>query len=409
MLVINAERTGIPPTEQRIIGWLRTWTDEYKVAGIAISGCYVPERNNPRTAQETDLVVITPHTCVAVEVKGIIPRAGGELSCSANGRWSLSGVPQDPVHVRKGDTNPINQVSDAFFNLKACAEKAGIEAFVAGLVLVVPHARYPVTLRWSGPQPKGCDVELAGLSQLRQYFRRRAARHEACWSAERVHALLAALGYADRVTPEQLVAEGFPTEPRQSSSAPSPAAASPPAHPPTAPVSPRDFGPPIPASPPAAPIHAQPPPAPPAARTPATAPPPTSPPRAPLKSRPLISPDRPFDVSRPTVLPTDRPRESTVPQRDTATRPRRRRGGVVLLGAAAAIALIGGGIWAVTQGGSDSTEPRQTGDQLTPTTTVEPPAPPPQPTTVPPPPPPPPTERSAPRTPRGCYPFQPDC
>ncbi|WP_216917984.1 hypothetical protein [Nocardia noduli] len=80
-----------------------------------------------------------------------------------------------------------------------------------------------------------------------------------------------------------------------------------------------------------------------------------------------------------------------------------------MLGAAAAIAVLGGVIWAFTQGGSDSTEPRPTGDQVAPSTTVEQPAPPPS--TVQPPPPPP-SERptTPPRTtPRGCFPFQPDC
>ncbi|MEV0711504.1 hypothetical protein [Nocardia aurea] len=81
-----------------------------------------------------------------------------------------------------------------------------------------------------------------------------------------------------------------------------------------------------------------------------------------------------------------------------------------MLGGAAAIAVLGGVIWAFAQGGSDSTDPPTTGDQVTPSTTAEQPAPPPS--TVQPPPPPPPTQRptTPPRTtPRGCFPFQPDC
>ncbi|MET8650081.1 hypothetical protein ABZW59_09370, partial [Nocardia aurea] len=220
MLVINAARNGVRPTEKRIAGWLGKWTDEYRVAGIVIAGCYVPERGNPRAGREIDLVVITPHVCVAVDVVNILPRAGGELSCSADGRWSLSGVPDDPVRVRPGDVNPINEVSDAFFDLKACADRVGFDAFVAGLVLVAGHARFPITVEWHGPPPHGCDVEAAGLSALRRYFRKSAARREVSWDAERVHAFLGALGYADRVTVEQLVAEGFPTGPARSTDGP---------------------------------------------------------------------------------------------------------------------------------------------------------------------------------------------
>ncbi|WP_067464028.1 nuclease-related domain-containing protein [Nocardia amamiensis] len=73
MLVIN-ERTTAPRSEQRVLDWLRSWTGQYVIVGLAISGCYVPDRNRKGEAQEADLVVITPRAAVVIEVK--VHRAG---------------------------------------------------------------------------------------------------------------------------------------------------------------------------------------------------------------------------------------------------------------------------------------------------------------------------------------------
>ncbi|MGY5210074.1 nuclease-related domain-containing protein [Nocardia gipuzkoensis] len=359
MRVINADRDKIAPTEKQVIGWLQKWTDGFHIPGIAISGCYVPDRKKPDDGQEADLVVITPQTCVVIEVKGILPRVSGVLSCTANGRWSLSGTDEPPVHVRKGDMNPIGQVTDGYYNLKDRAEKVGIDAFVAGMVLVVPREKYPVTLDWSGPKPKGCEVLLADYSGLRQYFHRRAARHEPSWTAERVHTLLTALNYGTEITVAQLVAEGFTAErPQSSSRVPEP-------DPWLAPVTPL-----------------------PAARPPA---PPTPPPPA--------APQRPVDLGRSSADTADYSYEPTTPVRATAA-PSRRRHGVQALGAVAAVGLIVGGVWVLALVRTDAAEPQRTSNEIT-SITEEPPVAPPPPSAEAPVP--------APPASRGCYPFQANC
>ncbi|MGV9336525.1 nuclease-related domain-containing protein [Nocardia sp. NPDC003726] len=355
MRVINADREGIAPTEKQVIGWLQKWNDGFHIPGIAISGCYVPDRKKPGHGQEADLVVITPQTCVVIEIKGILPRVSGLLSCTTNGRWTLSGTDEDPVHVRKGDMNPIGQVSDGYYNLKDQAEKVGIDAFIAGMVLVVPREKYPVTLDWSGPKPKGCEVRLADYSGLRKYFHHRAARHEPSWTAERVHTLLTALNYGTEITVAQLIAEGFTAKrPQSSSKVPEP-------DPWLAPVTPL-----------------------PSARPPA---PPTPPPAA---------PQRPVDLGRSSADAVDYSYEPIDPVHTTAA-PDRRRHGVQAVGAVAAIALIVGGVWVLAQARTDTAEPQPVSNEVTQSSTEEP-------TAVPPP-----AEAPAPRAPTGCFPFQSNC
>ncbi|MFE7740905.1 nuclease-related domain-containing protein [Nocardia sp. NPDC057455] len=372
MLVSNAGRTGIPPTERMVVEWMQSWNDGYKITGIAISGCYVPDRSNSGDGQEADLVVITPQTCLVIEVKGMLPRVSGVLSCSTNSRWRLSGTDEEPVHVRKGDKNPIGQVSDGFYNLKACAEKAGIDEFIAGLVLVVPYDRYPVTLEWGGPKPKGCEVRLADLSSLRAYFHR-AGRRETSWTAERVHTLLTALGYGEEVTLAQLVAEGFTPERSQPKSV-----ASEPSSRQDAPVTRTRR-----------PVAADP--------SPVTPLPPARP------SAPPASPavDRPVDTGRFATDAVDHPDEPITTVR-TAAASSRRSHGIRALAAAAVVAVIVGGVWVLAQTRTDTAEPQQTGNEVTQSVIEEPPV-------TPPPPPPAEAPLPAPAAPRGCYPFQPNC
>ena len=101
MLVVNAERNK-SGAEQAVVDSLVNSS----LPGVAVSGCYIPHRRG-KGAGEADLLVVTPYSCTVVEVKGLRERVSGELSCSANSRWSLPGVTGDPVHVRGGDTNPL--------------------------------------------------------------------------------------------------------------------------------------------------------------------------------------------------------------------------------------------------------------------------------------------------------------
>ncbi|MEU1996163.1 NERD domain-containing protein [Nocardia gamkensis] len=211
MLVIN-ERTTAPRSEQRVLDWMRSWTGQYVIVGLAISGCYLPDRERGDETQEADLVVITPRAAVVVEVKGTVPEAtSGVLSVQANGRWRLSGYAGDPIHVRDHDSSPFDQVTNNVFNLKALVRKHNADAFVDGLIVVVPPKDSNLTLNIESRR-RGCAVVLgAGQADLRGWFHRTASR-KLIWTAERTHALLTDLNLGDQVTVDDLAADGFPPE-----------------------------------------------------------------------------------------------------------------------------------------------------------------------------------------------------
>ncbi|MEU6191839.1 NERD domain-containing protein [Nocardia sp. NPDC047038] len=211
MLVIN-ERTTAPRSEQRVLDWMRSWTGQYVIVGLAISGCYLPDRERKDETQEADLVVITPRAAVVVEVKGTVPEAtSGVLSVQANGRWRLSGYAGDPIHVRDHDSSPFDQVTNNVFNLKTLVRKHNAEAFVDGLIVVVPPKDSNLTLNIESRR-RGCAVVLgAGQADLRAWFHRTASR-KLIWTAERTHALLTDLNLGDQITVDDLVADGFPAE-----------------------------------------------------------------------------------------------------------------------------------------------------------------------------------------------------
>ncbi|MFE7745785.1 NERD domain-containing protein [Nocardia sp. NPDC057455] len=211
MLVIN-ERTTAPRSEQRVLDWMRSWTGQYVIVGLAISGCYLPDRERRDETQEADLVVITPRAAVVVEVKGTVPEAtSGVLSVQANGRWRLSGYAGDPIHVRDHDSSPFDQVTNNVFNLKALVRKHNADAFVDGLIVLVPPKDSNLTLNIESRR-RGCAVVLgAGQADLRAWFHRTASR-KLIWTAERTHALLTDLNLGDQVTVDDLAADGFPPE-----------------------------------------------------------------------------------------------------------------------------------------------------------------------------------------------------
>ncbi len=217
MLIINAE-TRKPSTEQKALGFLRDYSSN---PGIAVSGLQIPDRHRRRTT-EADVVVFTPFAAAVIEVKGILERIGGTLSCPINGRWSMHGIDGDPVHVRGHDINPLHQVADPMYDLKNLAGELepGRELFVDGLVLVVPHPGTTVSLDKSA-LPPGRDVLLGNdAAQLWKWLNRKAFRARTDpWTAELVVAVLAAIGLDQARHPEEaatlraaLIREGFPAE-----------------------------------------------------------------------------------------------------------------------------------------------------------------------------------------------------
>ncbi|WP_107661085.1 nuclease-related domain-containing protein [Nocardia suismassiliense] len=208
MLVINGERRRMTYTERTTVAWLKSWRD---IGGVAISGCYVDDRNDPSDATDGDIVLLTPQGCIVIEVKRILELVSGRVSCRANGPWSMPGVTGSPVHTRKGDLNPIDQVSDGTYNLKNLAASRGIDTFVVGLVLLFGQKGCTIEVR-TAALPRGIEVLAAHESHLRNWLHRKAQR-STTWSAQQAHTLLTALNFAGGISLADLVAEGFPDIP----------------------------------------------------------------------------------------------------------------------------------------------------------------------------------------------------
>ncbi|MEU1983145.1 NERD domain-containing protein [Nocardia sp. NPDC019395] len=376
MLVIADKlRSG---SEKRVVAWLRKWQDDYRVPGIAIANCFVG-------GQEVDLVIITPHTTVVCEVKGLNPGVtAGVLHCTSNSRWKVPGYEGDPVGVRQSDTTPYDQVRDAVFKLKSVAAKAGGPTFVTGLVVVVPPRESTLRLdKKSAPQ--GCDVLLCNTQNpLRAWFHRAHHRSAVVWTAEQAYALVDALEHGDSTTVDGLAAEGFPLE------MPAPPAVLPPEDPP-----PRTASAPKPAPArriPPKPVTSETPPAPPSR----------------ISTRPHIE-DHGRDTGRAAApaepLPDPSPAEPAPEPRSLrnqspATSGDRPRDRYRTAAALAAIVVLSAGIWFVAQIGGHRTQPQETTGQLRVSSVTEQPPPAPPAAPVP---------RHTPPTRTVCYPFQPNC
>ncbi|WP_280406581.1 nuclease-related domain-containing protein [Nocardia carnea] len=398
--------------EKRVVAWLRKWQDDYRVPGVAIANCFV-------AGQEVDLVIITPHTTVVCEVKGVNPEVtGGVLHCTSNSRWTVSGFEGDPVSVRQSDTTPYDQVREAVFKLKSVAARAGGPTFVSGLAVVVPPRE--TTLRLDKKSaPQGCDVLLCNTQNpLRAWFHRAHHRAAVVWTAEQAYALIEALEHGGSTTVADLAHEGFPLDVPAQPSPASPAPGEPAKPAAQAPTPSRRTKPqPEPPVPPAA-----------------VPPPPSTPPRArnagkPSGSAPRRAPAEPGPPPRaedqvpaaadpvpPPVAEKAPPRTDPIP--DTASpapsnspsdagsppasgaRVRRHIHPQTAV-ALAAIAVLAAGIWLLAQLGSGGTEPRgNTGQPQNDSVTEQ--RTPPLPST-------PRVGPAAPGTEPACFPFQPNC
>ncbi|MFX0579107.1 hypothetical protein [Nocardia nepalensis] len=207
MLVVN-ERAAATRSEQCVLDWMRTWTGQYVIVGLAISGCHLPDRNGAGQAREASLVVITPRAVVVIEAEETAPEAAtGVLSVQADGRSRLLGFEGDPVHIRDGDSSSLDQVSSHALDLAELVRKRHPDASVDGLVVVVPLR--DVT-NVEAPE-HGNSVVLGSSAGLRAWFHRTANR-KLIWTAEQAHALLGELRLSQVITVEDLEAEGFPSQ-----------------------------------------------------------------------------------------------------------------------------------------------------------------------------------------------------
>ncbi|WP_040795275.1 hypothetical protein [Nocardia higoensis] len=209
MLVID-EATAVAYSEQRVVDWMRAWSGQFIIVGLAISGARLGGH------EHTDLVVLTPRATLVMEVRGTVPEArDGVLSVRSDGRWKLSGFDGDPLEDFEtlDDRRPFDRVSSSISALAETVRGHNPDAHVEGLMVVVPPGEADITVRGGAGRPR-CGVVVAeSAADLRAWFHRTANR-PVVWSAEGAHDLLTALGVGERVSVEDLLAEGFPSRAR---------------------------------------------------------------------------------------------------------------------------------------------------------------------------------------------------
>ncbi|MEU4311294.1 hypothetical protein [Nocardia sp. NPDC024068] len=147
--------------------------------GIAITNAYV-------AGQEVDLIVVTPFTAIAIEIKGTAPGVPGDgvLICTSNSRWQVPGHVGDSVHVRANDTTLYGQARDGALNLKHVVSRVGSAVYVPGLVVVVPPRGSAMRLDKKSA-PDGCNVlPCEDHNPLRAWFHRAHRSGGIAWPAK---------------------------------------------------------------------------------------------------------------------------------------------------------------------------------------------------------------------------------
>ncbi|WP_280476448.1 nuclease-related domain-containing protein [Nocardia farcinica] len=210
MLVIDDDTT-IAAAGQLVLDWMRTWTGQFVIVGLAVPGDRLHGRLD---GHRGDLVVLTPRLTLVMEVRGTAPDArDGVLSVRADGRWRLSGYDGDPIPADEPATDAFDRVSGHVATLGELAHRHAPDARVEGLVVVVPPGESDIRVTAGSGRPR-CGVVVAEDSaDLRAWFHRTAGRR-LVWSAEDAHGLLADLGMGEAVSVDDLAAEGFPTRKR---------------------------------------------------------------------------------------------------------------------------------------------------------------------------------------------------
>ncbi|WP_409484806.1 NERD domain-containing protein [Arsenicicoccus dermatophilus] len=91
-----------PPvdSERRVAQALQDRPGAKPIQGVLLVG--------PLKPAHVDLLVLTPHGCVVVEVKGVLGDTGGLVEAPLQGDWTAGGASMD-LCLKDGDVNPIGQ------------------------------------------------------------------------------------------------------------------------------------------------------------------------------------------------------------------------------------------------------------------------------------------------------------
>ena len=109
------------------------------------------------------------------------------------------------------DDTLFDQVTNNVSNLKELVREHHTDAYVDGLIVVVPAWEATITLDVESPR-HGCGVVLGSTpGELCAWLHRTSNRKLLFWTAEAVHALLTDLKPAEMLTVEDLLVEGFPS------------------------------------------------------------------------------------------------------------------------------------------------------------------------------------------------------
>lgn len=133
---------------------------------------------------------------MVIEVKRITGPVDGVLSSPVQGPWSLPGIEGDPVALRHNDINPLDQAREGVFLARTVAAECGNrQAFILGLVLVLPQVKHILALD-RGRGPSEADLRVTTLEDLHRWFQRYGEVRPVCWTAEQVHEVLSVLNFA---------------------------------------------------------------------------------------------------------------------------------------------------------------------------------------------------------------------
>ncbi|SDM60235.1 hypothetical protein [Allokutzneria albata] len=182
----GARGDGLAGAEAKVAQWMRTWTGDFGLPGIAVFNAATP-------IGMADALVLSPYGCLVLEIDGFTRRQDGALRAPAEGAWEVDGQPA-ALH----STNLIEEVRANVTAVRSALNAAGITTgAVPGLVVLLPTPGSEIEL---ASEPSGdIQVVLAPHQKpLRRYFHT-LCKSEKVWDANTVAAAARALKLTEQV------------------------------------------------------------------------------------------------------------------------------------------------------------------------------------------------------------------